>query len=311
MLVNQSNLAAANTTFDAAVSQIFSGRPPGCYQEFTTVRPAQGTSYELVVAAHLSSVREWIGAKQYNDARAYNKNIPLRKWESTISLPRVQVDGDKTGVVGQMLSDFVAEQGDVYDKIVLDALIANTVTGYDGSALLADTHAHQATGATADNLSTSALSFAEFRTAMDALEQMKTLGGEPLNTFGTHILCGSLTRRTAQEVTGSNRPAAIGNTGTVDATSSVVAVHSFENYIGGQCQVIISNRITGNEWFLFDLKKVVKPMMLAEFRKPTAVSQTAPESDARFENDEYRWSLECDVSPFPGPWQTAYGSVTA
>lgn len=113
------------------------------------------------------------------------------------------------------------------------------------------------------------------------------------------------------EVTGSNRPSPFNSSGAQDASSSVVAVHSFENYIGGSCQVIVSPRITGNEWFLFDLSKPVKPWLLAEFRAPVAHSQTDPLSDARFELDEYRWSIEADASPIPGAWQLAYGSVTA
>lgn len=310
-LVNSSNLAAANTTFETTVNDIFSNGAPGVYQTFTDVVPCEGTSIELVVVDGLPAVREWVGPKQYADLRAYKVNVALRKWEATFELKREFVDGDKSGVVGKRLSDFARRQGFMYDKIVIDALVANAIAGYDASNLLADAHANQATGATADNLTTSALSFAEFRTMHDALSQMKDGSGEPLGIYPTHLLCGSLTQRTAMEVTGSNRPSPIGNTGTVDASSSVVAVHSFENYIGGSCQVIVSNRITGNEWFAFDLSKGTKPYLLAEFRKPMAVSQTDPDSPARFENDVYRWSIECDASPLPGAWQLAYGSVTA
>lgn len=310
MLVNQSNLAAANTTFETTVNDIFSGTAPGTHTAFTEVVPADGTSIEIVVAADLSAPREWIGSKQFADMRAYKKNVELRKWERSISLPRTQVDGDKTGVVGKRLADFARGTADLYDRIVYDALIANAITGFDGSALLADAHANQVTGATADNLATAALDFPLFRTAMDALEQMKTLGGEPMGIYGNTIVVGSLLRRVAMEVTGSNRPAPVANNGALD-TGTIVAVHTFENYLGGSVNVIVTPRITGNEWFLFDLSKSTKPMLLAEFRKPTAVSQTSPESDSRFENDEYRWSLECDASPCPGAWQLAYGSVSA
>lgn len=305
------NLAIANTTVITAVNSVFENGPPGVYKTMTMVTPASGTSIEIVVVDGVGQVREWIGPKQYQNFRAYRKNVVLRKWEYTFELDRVLVDQDQSGAVGQRINTLKNRLEQTYDKIIIDAFLANSITGYDGSALLADAHAN-VNGTTYDNLTTAALSHAEFKTGMQVLELSTDEAGSPLGFYGRKLLVGPAQRRVGMEVTGSTRLVSISSSGTENATSSVVATGAYENYLGGSVELIVSPRITGNQWLLFDDSKPgCMPYILAEFQKPYIVSQTDLDAPARFENDVYRWSLEAYLSPVPGAWQTSYGSVTA
>lgn len=309
-LVNKTNLDVVNTSLYAAVNGVFENPLPGSYSLYSDVFNAEGDSYDIVVVDGLPTLREWTGAKQYQDAQAYRKNIPLKKYEATFELQRTTVEYDKSGVVGRRINAFAKNLERSYDKICMDFLIANATTGYDGSNLLADAHA--VGSSTFDNLTTAAISNAEILTAQQYFESLTDIAGEPLGMYPTHIVCGHRQRRIAMELTGSTRLTAINTSGAQDATSSVVAIGAYENYIGGSLQVVVSPRITGNQWFMMDLSKPgLRPVAFGIFRQAQVIAVTDMASASRFENDVYKWSLELDAAPGPAAWQTIYGSVTA
>lgn len=309
MLVNSSNLDAINTAFITAVNATFGDHPAGTYDQFTTLVPVEGTSADIVVVSGVPALREWFGAKQFKDLRAQKLDVALRKWEKSIRLPIDEINGDRSGVLGERIADFVASSAYMYDSIVYTSLLANP-TGYDGVSLMNNSHGNVGTGGTSDNLTTSALSFAEFRTGVEALEDMKDEAAEPLNVSPTHLLCGPAQRRAAMEITGSDRPVGISTTGAI-ATSGVTAGVTLQNFIGGSVSLIVSPRLTGNEWMLMDLSKGRrKPMMLAEFQAPRAVIKDQPDDDNVFYNDEALYSITAKATPTAGDWHLIYGSVT-
>jgi len=307
----ESNLAVANATVNETIGRIFSQGLPGSFQEWTQTIPCEGNSLELVVVDGVPRVREWLGSKQSKSLRAYKKSVSRRRWEATLSLSRATLDGDKSGAVGQRIADFGARVSRMPDDIMYSALLANAITGYDGQALLANSHPN-VNGTTYDNLTTSGLSHAEWKTAVNTMEECTDESGEPLGMYPTHLICGPDSRRVAMEIAGPTRLVAVSNAGVENATSSVVAAGQYENYLGQSINVIISPRIRGAEWFAMDLGKPgLRPYFLAEFRKPELISMTDMNSHQRFFLDEYLWSMEADLSPVPAAYQCSYGSVSA
>lgn len=307
-----SALNAANTAYEAAFQSLFSGLPSQVASQFTHVMNVpQAKVVNVPVIEAFPRYREWLGAKQFKDLKAYSFNIDLKKYEASIEIPRWDVEHDQTGAVAATLSAFVASKAAWLDDIVITSLLANP-TCYTGDALLANTHVGAATGFTTDNLETTAFSFANYRTARDALRSMADASGKPLGVSPTHVLVGPLSERIALEVTGSDRPVTLSTAGGMDAGASVQAAVTLKNYIGGDCQVMVSEFITGNEWFVMDLSKPgLRPMLFCQSRPFQALSQTAMDDEGRFINDVFRYSIEGDGAPAAGLWQLIYGSVTA
>ncbi len=307
-LVGSANLAAINTAFDTSANQVFSLMAQGAYQTIAQTIPADGTSIELVVADGLPQARQWIGAKNIFDLRAYKVNVTRKAYEATIALPRMQVDGDKSGILGQRIADLPKRAPSMYNAAVMAAFLANTALGYDGQALLANSHPN--TAGNADNLEAAALTLALFNTAVQAIELRTDELGEPLGLYPKKLVVGPATRLLAMQLTGSTRPYAV-NTSGVEGASSVVGVMNVENYTGGMMDVLVDARITGNQWLMVDDSHAgIRPFYLAEFRSPVAIPQIDPSGDARFLLDEYRWSVEFDIAIVPGAWQCCHGSVT-
>lgn len=309
-LVGSANLAAINTAFDTTANKIFAGGIPGAYQAMTQTISGLGdsTSIEIVVADGLPQVRQWTGMKQFFDLRTYKLNSKRVPYEASIALPRIQVDGDKSGVLGQRVADLPKRAASAYNKIVMAAFVANSALGYDGSALLANSHAN--TAGNADNLEAAALTLALLNTGIKAIELRTDELGEPLGLYARKLLVGPAQRRLAMQLTGSMQPYAM-TTGGVEGTSTIESSFLIENYTGGEIDVLVDPRLTGNEWLLFDDSQAgIRPFYLAEFRSPVAIAQTDPSGEARFQLDEYRWSVEFDIAVFPGAWQCCHGSVT-
>lgn len=307
-IANSSGLASANTTFLAAHESVLALGPQGVHPAFAEIIKSDGLSVELDMVTAFPRAREWTGAKQIKDLRAYTQTINLTTYESSISLRRTQVEYDKSGAVSRALTNFAGQSAYWYDDILIAALVANTWTGYDGVTLLNDSHPNS--NSTGDNLSTVALSFAQKKAAVLAMESFADEDGRPLGMFPTHLLVGPTLRQTAMEVTGSDRPVYANNTG-AEAASAVVVVNTLPNYVGGDIQVVVSPFITGNQYFFMDLSKGAKPCVMLENRAPEAIEITDMNSAQRYFNDEYHFAIEADIKPAAGLWQCVYGSVTA
>lgn len=310
-LAGQTNLDTARTTVETSVNEVFGDRPPGVWSAFTTVVPASGTKYELNVVDGAPAPREWIGSKQFGGLRAYKLSGDLRKWERSLRIAMDDIRGDSNGVVNARLADFVSSTGDLYDYILLTELLSNP-TGYDGVALMSNSHPNVGGSGTSDNLTTADLSFTELRNAREAMWEMKDEAGEPLNVTPTDILVGPESERIAMEITGSDRPVAVSNAGALDATSNVVAVTNLKHFDGGSLRVHVSPRIGGGQFFIMDLSRGRrKPMYLFEFEGPRADIKDDPKDDNVFFQDEALYSITAKASPAAGDWHCIYGSVTA
>ena len=303
-----SNFADANTIFREAVSSVFSEAPPGVAANFCDIDASfSGKDYELDVLLSFPQFREWIGERQRKSLRAAAKREPLKTYEMSIQVPRRHVEYDNLNVFTQNINRWLGG-GDWLDQVIVPQLLANTATGYDGSALLANSHAWS--NSTGDNLTTDALSFASYQAAREAMGDFQDEDGKPTPFRPTHLLVGPELERTALEVTGSLRPVPVSNAGALDATSNVVAAVNLENYIG-DAAVLVSPRITASQWFVMDLSRAgIRPFYCGVGRNPTAMPPSEDDFYKR-EKDMLDYFTYYDMAVVVGEWRCIYGSVTA
>ena len=299
----------ANTVFEAAFQKLFAGGPQGFARQFTQVIPNKAKALNIPVVSAFPRFREWVGAKQYLEPKAYSFTLTTTKYEASIEVPRFDVEYDLTGAVGSMLSNFVASSEFWLDDLVVAALIANP-TAYDGSALLSATRSWS-TG-NVDNLEAAAPTFALWQTARKSMRLNTDERGKPLGVKPTHLLVGPTNERIGMEITGSDRPATLSTAGGMDAGASVQAAVTLSNYIGGDCALMVSDYITGNQWFAMDLSKPgLRPMIYGEAAAPHAIYQTALDGESRMERDVFKYSIEADGVVGAGLPQLLHGSVSA
>jgi phage major head subunit gpT-like protein len=306
----------ASTTFRGVFDDIFKGAPAGPWNELALVVPTDSVLNETNVFGAMPVVREWIGQKQYQSRRAYTQTVRIKKYEQSTVLDRLDVQADRTGQIGRHIQQFVQSANEtIYDKVVHDVAFSNSgngPTGYDGVALLSGSHPHAAAGGTSSNLSSTALSFAQFDAVMQACAALKLENGEPMGIMYDTLIVGPKLQKIAKEITQSNeRIIAVANDG-LEAGTRVAAASIPNVFGGGQLKLIVDPRLTGTQddyYYFIDSSKSAKPFVLYEFRAPEAIDQFAMDSEGRFNFDEMRMSVEADFAVAAGAWQTIYGGV--
>lgn len=307
-ITNDAALDAANTAFESAANDIFSGKIPGVWDAFTTLSPQKGKFAELDLVDGIPQMREWLGSRQLRNLRAYALTQAIRRWEMTIGVPVDDINGDRTGVVADRLTDFAGRGSRAYDQILVPELVANP-TGYDAVALFAATHPRGDGLADQDNLTTGTLNYAAYRTARASMRQFTDFRGEPIGIIPTHVMVGADQEEAAMQVTGSDK--LVGTDASGELGGTVINANPLKNYIGGDAAVIVSDRIAGNRWFVFDLSKGrAKPMYAAEFLAPRVDILDDPESPNVFFDDEVIYGMVAKLTPMAMCWQTAYGNPT-
>lgn len=307
MGANFDNLDAANTAFLSEFNQVFTptmDRPElGIIAKSVTVR---GTSMEMPLVSAFPRMRKWVGSKVYKRMRAYKLRKPVEKYEASIVEDALEVDEDLTGGIASRISDFAASGNDMVNALVISEMLTNP-TGYDETALFSNSHPHS--NGTGDNLVTTALSHVNVR-ALDAqMRGFEDEHGRPYGIDPDTLIVPPGSKDLALEIAGADKPIYF-NASAAEATSSVVDGIVISNVNRGKYQVIVSHEMPSGTWLLVDSKSFGAPMVLGVSKDVTPVTQDAATDHARFDRDEYRWSMEARLAIAPGFWQTVGGKIS-
>jgi phage major head subunit gpT-like protein len=307
----------ASTTFKSLAETIFGTTPPGVYQKFATVLPTDSRIVEHDVLEAMPVVREWTGAKQFGDVQAASTTLTLKSYEASFRIKRLDLLTDRTGAVGRRMQQFLSDTAYFYDVSAHEALFANP-TGYDGVALFSASHPRGPSG-NQSNTTSSALTHGTLDTALQTGASLRDANGRPLMISYDTLIVGPKLASLAREITGSNeRIIAVDNSGAESGTRVAAATgpnaKALQVFSGGSLDVVVDPRMPlggtqDDYWYLLDTKRGVSPIIGYEFRSPEAITQDRMEDPARFDMDEFKYSVEADYIFGAGVWQVAYAGI--
>lgn len=314
-ITNQSTIVdVANTTFHAKFDEVFASQPPGEWSRYTEVQSTDSKINEIDVLESMPVVREWVGSKLFQSIRASNLSATVKKYEKSFAIDRLDLAADKMGMIGRRISQFMTDAGQIYDKICFDALVSssgNGPTSYDGLALFSTAHL-RSNGTTWANKTTTAFSFNQHDTIMQAGASLRDDNGEPLRIAYDTLIVGPKLMKDAMQVTQSTeRVVAVANDG-LEAGTRVAASTIPNVYGGGQMTLVVDPRLVGTQddyYYYVDSKRGPKPLIMFEFRAPEAHEQTDMSSEGRFLQDQLRYSVECDVVVTAGSPHVCYAGI--
>lgn len=218
MEVNAAALAGIYTNFSTVFNKALTTIDPMHNLVAMTV-PSTGKQVDYKWLGNIPQMREWIGDRQIKNLEAFSYAIKNKKYESTISVDRDDIDDDEIGVYTPIIQGLAHAAANHPSQLVF-SLLKNGFDQpcYDGQYFFDADH--------------------------------------PVNG------------------------ASVSNTG------------------GG----------SGTPWFLLDLSKPIKPMVVQIRRKPKFVSLTKEDSDNVFNRDEFLYGVDDRKNVGFGLWQLAYGS---
>jgi phage major head subunit gpT-like protein len=132
MIINRENLSAMYNGFKTAFNNAFSGVAP-MWQKVATLVPSTAKTENYGWLAEFPRLREWIGDRQIKSIAASGYAITNKKFESSIGIPRDDIDDDSYGVFTPLFSEMGDASATHPDELVFALLAAGfTTTCFDG-----------------------------------------------------------------------------------------------------------------------------------------------------------------------------------
>lgn len=132
MLINRENLNAMYNGFKAAFVKAFAGVQP-VWASVATLVPSTAKTENYGWLGQMPRLREWVGDRQVKSIAASGYAITNKKFESTIGVPREDIEDDGYGVFAALFSEMGYAAATHPDELVFSLLAAGFTTNcYDG-----------------------------------------------------------------------------------------------------------------------------------------------------------------------------------
>lgn len=308
---NADKLKGIQTAYRTLVQDALSAKYEGAvYDAFTSEDTVDGSEMELTWLMNDPVMEKWLGRKTYTALRAESVKIPVQSYAKSVEIPKVDVIGDKSGLIAKKVAEMASQGAADKDKIAFDKLIAGfTDAGYDGVSFFSTAHPNGPAGGTQSNRGTSALTHTTFDTARQAMRALRDENGRSLGVNPRVLMVGPKNERVANEIIAAEfRLAAVDSSGAESGTRVAAASVSNVSSKYGM-RVVVNPKLVGDYddyWFLIDDSRPVKPIHMGKLGEPTPSDNL----DNQFlETPYYRFSVEFDAAVGFSLWQLIYGAI--
>ena len=290
MDINRENLEVLFQDFCVAFTNGFnSGRETTIRDSVAMEVPSTSSSVLHSWLNQIPKIREWLGDRVVNNIESNSFTIANRKFESTIEIPREDIEDDQHGLY-RPLATLMGQNAAVHpDELLVDTMVANANWGGDDAAFFSDARTYGAN--TIDNLSGTALDASEFETAYANMTSYLGHNSEPLAVIPKFLVFGPSNRTTAFDI--------LENDFRATAASDGVAVM---NRNRGLVQPIQSARLVGAnsaKWFLLGEQAGLRAPVLQKRKDPEfQASRFRDDSDYVFETDKYQMGTRARYAAF-------------
>lgn len=297
MMINRANVEAAYVGFSTVFNEALSRATP-LYPLISMVLKSTHTSEQYNFMDDVPGMTEWVGDRVLSKLRAEKFAIVNKSWSNGIEVDREDIEDDNLQMVNVRIQQLATKAAFHYDDLVFKLLnlgFGQTYgLAYDGQFFF-DTDHKDGDGPTQSNKATAALSASAYNIAWQTMIELKDINGDPANITPTHLIVGPKNRSVARDLLLGERLAS-----------------GASNTNSGTAELIIAPRLTGtydDYWFLMDLSKPIKPIVM-QIRKPvTFAAQDNPGDEHAFMRKVYRYGADSRDNAGYGLWQLAYGSI--
>ena len=155
--------------FDTAVAASTPFYPQLCTETFS-----DGANEECGILGGMPGIREWVGDRAFKQLRAARFTIDNKVWESSVAIDKDDINDDRLGMYGPVLSDLGAEAMYHPDELLFALMVAGkSAPCMDGQYFYDTDHTWGDSGTQDNDLTATAATgttptAAEFRTAFHA-----------------------------------------------------------------------------------------------------------------------------------------------
>lgn len=304
MLITPSTLQGMFTMFDTRFWQ--------AYQQTQIFKDKLATTITSVTEQNtygwmgkIPTLREWIGARQPQNAFAYPYTVTNKPFELTMSVDKFKIQDDQYGLYAPIVTEMGWQAAKWPDYRLVEIIQANG-TWADGKAFFATDHPvnlyNSAFSTYANEFTTTALNFTNYAAVRQAMMAYKGEDGKPLGIMPNLLIVPPALDLTARHILHSDfiAPATIGNdTSQVGATTNVLK---------GTADLIVMPELANEptRWYLADTSRAIKPFIWQLREAPQFAYRISPTDPAVFDLHEFIYGVEArGEAAFGLPWLCA------
>lgn len=308
---------AANLQFQSAVTSTASWA-----DQLATTIPMASRQVTFGWMDRLPVLRKWVGNRVVNAAATHARNVTVEPFELTLGLDKFDIRDDQMGLFSFGVQS-MGEQARKWPDQQLAGWLrssASTVSGYDGVPQFSTAHpllggdvvASAAGGlggitgipATQSNLAVStALSADNYAAARAAMQAFRGADGQPLGVIPDLLVVPPALEQIGKLILEATFISNINSNSTAPQ----------ENIWKGSARLMVIPELAdkSTNWWLFDTKKVVKPLVWNLRDAPVFTARTSPADPAVFDAHQFLYGIEARGVPSESLWFLAYAATSA
>lgn len=140
MLINKANIACLFKGFNTSFNKGLGGAPT--YNKDIAMQvPSSASETNYAWLGQFPRLHEWIGDRIVQNLAAHSFAVKNKRFESTISVPRTDIEDDQYGVYGPLMEELGKTVGEHPDELLFTLLNAGfATTCYDGQYFFDNDH---------------------------------------------------------------------------------------------------------------------------------------------------------------------------
>jgi phage major head subunit gpT-like protein len=296
-MLNRAKVEAAQvgfrTVFENALNEA-----PALYDKLAMRVDSNNPTEQYNWMGGYPQLKEWLGDRSLQKLTNYNWQIVNKDYAAGIEVDRNDIEDDNIGLVRPKIQGLAAAAKRHYDELLFELLKAGFATAcYDGQYFFDTDHSEGLSGTQSNKVTTV---FDANGVALEAgylaMGSLKGEDGQPLDVTPTHLIVPTALTFTAKKV-----------------VQAEYLASGATNIYRGLVEVVEAKRLNTNPtyWFLADLSKPVKGLVL-QVRRPLEFSaQDSPTDENAFMRRVYRYGVDGRHNAGYGLWQLMYGSTGA
>ena len=286
MLLNASTIKALSQTVNASFLKAFN-KTQAFYPKISMVVQSKTAKNIYPILENFVQMREWIGDRFLQNAKAYTYEITNKHYEATLAISRDDVEDDNVGVYAPLIAEIGRSAAKHPDTLVASLLAGGeSATIWDGQNFFDD--AHPVGDLTFNNKFALTLTADNYATVRATMMAYKNAKGESLDINPNLLIVPPALEGAAREILKSNR------------------VSGTDNIWQKSADFMVIRELTDtNRWYLLDTTRAVKPFIVQIRKKPEFVKLTKSTDENVFMHNELIYGVDYRGNAGYGLWQLA------
>lgn len=275
------------------------------YRKFSTEVRSTTAVEVYPFLEQFGGMREWIGDRQIKHVSSQKKSVANRDFEDSVVVKRNDIEDDKYGLYSSLIQDLGAAANSIWGELAYQALLGGDTDGWiDGLPFFSATRKY-GEDAAINNCGTAALSMDSYAAARMKMLQYRGHSGRALKVTPRLLIVGPANEGVAFDILKNARRLTAEVIGSGDSAKTISG--SIENRYAGTAEILVSQEL-GSEWFLADVSKSLKPVIVQKRKEPKLTRLDSDNDENVFMRNEFIYGTDCRGEAFLSMPHLIYGS---